>query len=208
MKSITRVIKDYIEKKRFKKESRRCLSENTPASHKYKEELVGSMGKENKCTTLIETGTYKGDMVNSQLLNFRYISSIEVDETLYSNACDRFRNDHQVYLYHGDSSKKIADVIRDMNGYSGGGKICFFLDGHWSNGITGRGEKDTPIIEELTTIFEKVDSAIILIDDARCFVNEGIYIEYPTLKELYEFVKEKKPKASLRVEKDIIRIVY
>ena len=200
--------KETKQKKTYKAEMKICKEGNGPAPHLYKEELLKDYAVKYKCSALIETGTFLGDMVASQLLNFRNIASIEISKELYEKAVERFKNHSWVYLYLGDSAHKLSDVIDDINKKTTVGKILFWLDGHWSAGNTGRGDKDTPVLEELNVIFEKLETAIILIDDARCFINEGIFIEYPTLKELKEYVLEKKPTANIDINMDIIRIVY
>jgi hypothetical protein len=61
----------------------------------------------------------------------------------------------------------------------------FYLDGHYSGGITARAAKDTPIYEELSHIFEHDPRHVIVIDDARCFGRDP---DYPSLHELREFI--------------------
>ena len=49
----------------------------------------------------------------------------------------------------------------------------FWLDGHYSGKGTAKGKKETPILEELKTIFDTNDLRyVILIDDARHFGSE------------------------------------
>ena len=79
----------------------------------------------------------------------------------------------------------------------------FWLDGHYSGGETARGKKDTPILEELITIFGAKEEHIILIDDARLF---GSAKDYPSLKELAFFCRNKKPNIDFVVLDDCIRI--
>lgn len=77
------------------------------------------------------------------------------------------------------------------------------MDGHYSDGITARGEKDCPIYEELEAILgEKPMDHVLLIDDARCFVGQG---DYPTIEALTAFVQRKRPHYQLAVKNDIIR---
>lgn len=67
-----------------------------------------------------------------------------------------------------------------------------------------KSDLNTPIINELTHIFNhKIEGHVILIDDARCFNGAD---DYPTIKELQNFIKEKMPLLKLSVEDDIIRI--
>lgn len=81
----------------------------------------------------------------------------------------------------------------------------FWLDGHYSAGVTARGEKDTPIVEELSHIFSSSDIGhVIVVDDARCF---GVEPGYPTVEELSEFVKARRPNTRIAVVDDAIQII-
>ena len=80
----------------------------------------------------------------------------------------------------------------------------FWLDGHYSAGITSRGEKDTPIYEELGYLLSTSEHGhVIIIDDARCY---GTDPAYPDLSELNQFIKSRRPDVEIVVKDDSIRI--
>ena len=153
-----------------------------PPSHEYKQEVIAQYKEKYKYDILIETGTYEGDMVESQKRRFKKILSIELGDNLYLNAVDKFKNDENVSIIHGDSGKVLSEILNHTNE-----SAIFWLDGHYSGGITALGEKQTPIVEELDAIFKhKNMKHVILIDDARCFLKELGYPTIPELKELIE----------------------
>jgi len=126
---------------------------------------------------LIETGTYLGDMVDSQKDRFKKIISIELSELLYTRAVDKFKGYSNIRIIKGDSGKILPELLDEIKE-----SAIFWLDGHYSGGSTALGEKQTPILEELSAIFKhKNMKHIILIDDARCFIGED---DYPTISEL------------------------
>lgn len=70
------------------------------------------------------------------------------------------------------------------------------------------GGRDTPIMEELNSIFNCVTGkCVILIDDARCYIHKGEFIDYPTVKFLKSTVKKRCKNAKFKVKNDIIRII-
>lgn len=152
------------------------------------------------CSVFIETGTYLGDMVEAQKRRFKKVISIELGVKLAENAQKRFRNDKHVAIVQGDSSKMLALVLAEIDE-----PAVFFLDGHYSSGLTSRGEKICPIFEELETIFgTKKFNHIILIDDARLYNGTD---NYPSVEELREFVKNRNDSYRNEIEHDIIRFL-
>jgi len=138
-------------------------------------------------------------MVEAMKYCFDYIYSIELSKELYENAKKRFDGDRRVEIIHGDSGVELGKLLDRIDQ-----PALFWLDGHYSAGVTARGYKDTPIYEELTHIFNTQNSEhVVIIDDARNFGNDPAY---PTIKELSDFIKTKKPDAKIEVEYDSIRI--
>ena len=75
------------------------------------------------------------------------------------------------------------------------GKILFWLDGHYSGKGTAIGKGATPILEELESIKNsKVNDAVILIDDIRCFQKIKVprkiksLTGYPTVHEVEKLI--------------------
>lgn len=116
----------------------------------------------------VETGTYLGDTIFAMETKFDELHTIEIKEDLYANAKNRYKGD-KISFYLGDSSKEMTKIVTSLN------KNCiFWLDGHYSAGITGRGEKDCPLCEELQSIMDNfTEKAVIIIDDCRDFDTKG-----------------------------------
>ena len=183
---------------RFKEwEENGCL---LPAPHLIKQLTIKEYKKKYKYELLVETGTYTGEMVEAQRKIFKKIYSIELSTELYEAALERFSKENNIVIINGDSGKVLSELISQIDE-----PAIFWLDGHYSGGITARGEKECPIFEELDAIFcyQKFNH-ILLIDDARCFTGKG---DYPTIELLEKYVKSKNHNYKLQVKHDIIRFV-
>jgi hypothetical protein len=173
-------------------------NKNPPAI--VKQHKVISLAKKYEIHHLIETGTYLGDMVYATKDIFDGIDSIELSPDLYTNAVKRFRHDKHIQIWNGDSSLLLDKIIQPIDE-----PIIFWLDAHYSGGITARADSgDTPIEKELDTILRKWnEKSIILIDDARCFTgNDG----YPTIDTMKNTIDRKSQNLNLEIENDIITI--
>lgn len=169
-----------------------------PPPHIIKQKTIESYQYFHNCTTFIETGTYLGDMVNSQINNFNEIYSIEIDENLWRRALKRFKKYKKINIILGDSGTVLKELMPDINS-----KALFWLDGHNSAGITAKGNKDCPIYEELDAILNiNYLDHVILIDDARCFIGKG---DYPKSEDLEKYLLSKNSNYEMKIENDIIR---
>ena len=172
----------------------------------YKRGVIKYYGKKIKASTLIETGTYQGDMLQAMYSSFENLYSVEIFEELYKKCVKRFEGRNKVHLYNGDSSEFLPVMIKEALDKDENGAIIFWLDGHYSGKSTGRGVKDTPIYEELEGLFEvlkdKAVQYVICIDDAREFTGKN---DYPTLDDLFEFINAN-GSFDIKVKSDIIRV--
>lgn len=195
---IMNTLRNQRQKKLFKKwKNNGCP---VPPPHIVKQMTIKEYQEKYKCQILVETGTFLGDMVEAQKTRFKKVFSIELGVDLYEKAVKRFKNDKNVMIVQGDSGEMLQDVLLNINE-----PAILWLDGHYSAGITAKGDKDCPIFEEIDAIFgSKQLNHIILIDDARCFNGEG---DYPTIERLTEYIKSKNVNYQVEVKHDIIRYV-
>ena len=123
--------------------------------------------------------------------------SIELDQHLHDQAVELFGNLKNAEFLLGDSAEVLPKVLEDLHE-----PALFWLDGHFSGGITARDPSVTPILLELEHILKHPTKGhVILIDDARLFGSDG----YPKIEEVEEIVHAQGPR-TIEVKYDIIRI--
>jgi len=173
-------------------------SKPLPPPHIAKQKVIEEFAKKYNLKTLIETGTFLGDMIYSQRNNFSKLVSIELDEVFYKDAKQKLKHVNNIEILKGDSGIVLNEITPALK------EPClFWLDGHYSAGFTAKGDLETPIISELNTIFSLKENHIVLIDDARCFTGEN---DYPTIEFIRDFIKNKRTGYRMEVKDDIIRL--
>jgi hypothetical protein len=162
-------------------------------------DFVSNLQKLFGLDTFLETGTYLGQTARMAASLFDEVHTIELSKTLYENAKSNLSSFSNISCHQGDTSLLLAPILRDIE--RRGKKVLFWLDAHYSEGITARGNTNTPIINELQAILESnVPHFVVLIDDIRCFIPERSDTppplkEYPSLSQIvtlmgpcYDFV--------------------
>lgn len=167
-----------------------------PVPHAIKQEIIVRYKNKYNISTLVESGTYMGDMVWAQRNNFNKIYSIELDKELFSFSKRRFKKNPHIMILSGDSGKIMPTLIKELSE-----KSIFWLDGHYSGGITARGEKDSPIIDEIKAILSSKVDHILIIDDARDFTGQR---DYPSIEGLSAYILQSHPTSAIHVENDVI----
>lgn len=195
-------VNDWLEERKIQKEIRRWEANGHPCPppHRIKQNALIQYRDQYGTRTLVETGTFRGDMMHAMAGEFEQLYSIELSEQLFQKAKERFHDRPHVKILQGDSGKVLGELLPKLNG-----PTLFWLDGHYSAGETAKGEKDTPIYEELTHILDDARyEHVILVDDARLF---GTDPSYPQYEEIEAFVKKRRPNYSLHIDTDSIRIL-
>lgn len=169
------------------------------ASHPVKLMVVGSYLKKYSIDNFVETGTYFGDTVGYIAKSGVRCTSIELSKELYQAACVRFKACENIRLVQGDSGQRLPELLNELKK-----PALFWLDGHYSSGITACAKTHTPISTELQAILSHpIKQHVILIDDARCFDGTN---DYPHLDDLLRVIREDGSYSS-EVSADIVRLI-
>lgn len=171
--------------------------ESTPAPVKAK--VILEYARVYQTEVFIETGTYLGDTLRAVRRHFRSLYSIELDASLGAHAQAAFANHPEIRVLVGDSGERLTSLLEGI------WEPClFWLDAHYSGGITVRGVETTPVLAEVQAIAEHfVRNHVILIDDARLFDGTG---GYPTVEIIATMLQDSKSRWRVNVRDDIIRV--
>lgn len=176
-------------------------------SYKKKRSILDKYRKNYDAKILVETGTFLGDTVEFFKKRFDRVYSIELSEELFREAKKRFVDDVNVTILQGDSGEVLKALIVTINA-----PALFWLDGHYSFEFyvgdkfikTARGNKLTPIINELNILLNDIHQHIVLIDDARLFIGQS---DYPKLERIQQMVTNAAFPYECFVSNDIIHII-
>jgi hypothetical protein len=151
----------------------------------YKWNRIHNLRKLYNISNLIETGTYYGLTVSKFSNYFDKIFSVEIDKSLYEKNKLFFSKKKNIEILFGDSKAVLPNILDRYNDKNNLANIIFWLDGHCSEGETGKGDEYSPLLNELAVILKYLTyiKPIIIIDDVRLF--DGV--QYPTFESIKNF---------------------
>jgi hypothetical protein len=116
----------------------------------------------------IETGTYLADTALWAAQHFERVISIEADRELCDAARKRLASYANVNVLLGRSQDVLAALVPKLSR-----PALIWLDAHWCGGdVAVAGEhQECPLLEEITAVDAGTIQHLILIDDARFFLN-------------------------------------
>jgi hypothetical protein len=144
-------------------------------------EMAIKLSKIANANIFIETGTYRGKTTKWASTQFNEVHTIELSELLYNKTKDELLSKGNITPHLGDSRDILPKILADISG-----NIIFWLDGHYSAGVTAGKDDPCPLLKELEIILSRNQEDTIIIDDARCLLEES---GWPTVFELYKKVE-------------------
>ena len=184
---------------RYRARRERQIDRAHQLGHQRKQRVIKDYARRFDLPVFVESGTHVGNMVEAVREDFQDIYSIELAPALAAQASARFAGLSHIHLVQGDSGEILGEVLAGIE------RPCvFWLDGHYSAGITAKGPLETPIEKELGHIAAHAlaHQHVILIDDARLFTGAG---DYPHVRQLEDWAA-RAGFTSCTIEDDIIRI--
>lgn len=122
--------------------------------------MIKRVQKVYKYPYFVETGTYLGETPLALRNLFNRIWTIELDEQLYLNAKRRLSKYSNIICIHGDSKDVLSEIIEQLDK-----PTLFWLDAHYSGGVTAKGEIAAPLLQELQLISKSnIKEHVIVID--------------------------------------------
>jgi len=165
--------------------------------HLLKQKVVREYGKRFSLKTLVETGTYYGEMVAAMRPHFERIFSIEFVAELAERAQRKFARDPHIKVFCGDSRAVLPEVLGLLKG-----PALFWLDAGYYGWVGEQGDRQR-LSTELEMILGDRFQHVILLDDARGLTGrDGI----PSVADVKSRVESQFPTRLVEVKYDILRI--
>jgi hypothetical protein len=167
--------------------------------HLLKQKVVREYGTRFGLKTLVETGTYYGEMVAAMKSHFDRIYSIEYVPELAERATRKFSSHGHVQIFCGDSRVVMPEVLALLQD-----PALFWLDAGYYGWVGKQGDQQR-LSAELEMILSHSFPHVILLDDARGLTGRnGI----PSVGDVKAYVESKFPQRAVAVEYDIMRITF
>jgi hypothetical protein len=165
--------------------------------HLLKQRVVREYGDRFGLKTLVETGTYYGEMVAAMKGRFDHIYSVEFVPELAARAQRKFERDRHIQIFCGDSRVVMPEVLALLKA-----PALFWLDAGYYGWVGKQGDQRR-LSAELEMILSHPFRHVILLDDARGLTGrDGV----PSVDDVKASVESNFPQRNVEVACDIMRI--
>lgn len=114
----------------------------------------------------IETGTYQGHTAYWASQVFDQVFTIEYSQDIYQKVTEKYGHIKNIDFLYGDTRNLLQNTLSQLESPS-----LFWLDAHWSGGLTYGESDECPLLAEIEIINRSDCEHFILIDDARLFLS-------------------------------------
>ena len=167
--------------------------------HFLKQKVVREYGERYGLRTLVETGTYYGEMVDAMKRRFDHIYSIEFVPELAARAQKKFSHQPHIRIFCGDSRVVMPEILAQLKQ-----PALFWLDAGYYGWVGKQGDPQR-LSAELEMILSHPLEHVILLDDARGLTGtNGV----PSVRDVKADIEGRFPTRKVEVEHDIMRITY
>ena len=137
----------------------------------YSEAISEHVEDPNIFSTFIETGTAYGQSIDAIRQYFEKVFTVEISEKLYEWLTPQIGHWSNVERVLGDS---LIEIPKYLNSLAKEDHVFFWLDAHWSQGLSSKNHLDVPLLEECSIIDKEyqADLGLVVIDDVRLFETE------------------------------------
>ncbi|HEY6250164.1 MAG TPA: hypothetical protein VI685_09390 [Candidatus Angelobacter sp.] len=166
--------------------------------HLVKQRAVRDYAEKFGLRTLVETGTYYGEMVAAMKNRFAQIYLVEFDHQLAQRALKKFSRWPHIHILEGDSQQVVPDLLKKFNQ-----PALFWLDAGYYGWAGLQGDKQRLTTELEAILRHPVKGHVILMDDARGLNGQN---GSPTVEQLKQRIESQFPGRQVEVKHDILRI--
>lgn len=142
-------------------------------------------------TRAVETGTFRGVTARALAGVFPTVVTIELAAELHARAVTSLSDLSGVTALQGHSAQRLGEIA------DAGTPTLYFLDGHWSGGMTEGVNDECPVLEEIEAIGSGHPDDCLIVDDARLFTSAPApphrAEQWPTLIELFDAIRARRP---------------
>jgi len=166
--------------------------------HLLKQMTVAEYGRRYNLRTLVETGTYYGEMVASMRKHFDRIYSVELEPQLAAVSREKFAGDPGITILEGDSQTLIPKVVAELQA-----PAVFWLDAGYYGAHPAQGDLSRLLSELRAILSSSIPGHVVLMDDARCFI--GAENKF-TAAQLVSWIEKEFPDRRAEIARDIFRV--
>jgi hypothetical protein len=166
--------------------------------HLVKQRAVQEYAERYALRTLVETGTYYGEMVAAMRRRFDQIYSVEFDSVLAHRAQKKFSRWPHIHILQGDSQRVVPELLQSLDQ-----PALFWLDAGYYGWAGLQGNKQRLTSELEAVLGHRIQNHVILMDDARGLNGQN---GAPTVEQLKQRIEAEFTGRSVEVKHDILRI--